>query len=260
MSGIKEIVPEEKEFRVLLFDIETSYNKGYCFGKYQQDIFIYEQESRLLSFAYKWLGTKNITCFTEKDFKFNNQKLVNELYKVIEKADIIVAHNAEKFDIRKINTFFLKYNLPPPPPFKIFDTKKFAYYKFGFNSNSLEDLCEYLGLGRKEKITEKNRLWVRLTERTASEKDWETLRRYNKRDVALLEKIYLKFRPYATKHPAIYVKKDTCPYCGSRDIICKGWSYLSTGIKRQRFKCKKCGKWSISNWFVRYIDKDDIIK
>jgi len=250
----EEIIREEIKQKVLLYDLETSFNIAFCFGKYEQNINRYLKEARLLSFAYKWLGTKDIFCFAECDFK-TNKELVQELWKVMDEADIIVGQNAKKFDNRKSNSFFLEHNLPPPSPYKVFDTREFARYKFGFNSNALDDLGEHLGLGKKERILDKDLLLERLTLGKATEQDWSLLKRYNKKDVALLEKIYLLFRPYTANHPAIYVNdKGVCPMCGSDRLQSRGWNFLASGLKKKNYVCKNCGKWSQSTWSVRFVD------
>ena len=228
--------------KVLLYDLETSFNKAYCFGKYEQNINQYQEESRLLSFAYKWLGESKIYCLSENEV--NNEKLVKKLWEVLDEADIIVAHNAKRFDNRKSCSYFLEDRLTPPSPYKVFDTREFARNKFGFNSNSLDDLGEHLGLGKKERILDKDKMWVRLTDRTASKQDWSILKKYNKKDVALLEKVYLLFRPWTTNHAPIHHGKEVCQMCGG-SLMYRGFSFLASGLKKQRVVCKSCGKWGV---------------
>jgi hypothetical protein len=260
MDKKKDFVREEIKQRVLLFDLETSFNVGFCFGKWEQNINRYLKEVRLLSFAYKWLGEDHIYCFAECDFK-NNEGLVKELWETINKADILVAHHGKKFDVRMMNTFFIEDGLAPTKPYKVFDTREFAKYKFGFNSNSLDDLGEHLGFGKKERILDKDMLWERLTMGTASNKDWAILKKYNKKDVILLEKVYLLFKPYTTNHPPIHINdRGVCPMCGSDKLIHQGWKLLANGLKRKQYACKACGKWSYSNWTVRFADQEGLIK
>ena len=69
---------------------------------------------------------------------------------------------------------------------------------------------------------------------------------YNKRDVVLLEKIYLHFRPWITNHPNISVLKDMengCPACGSNNLMKMGTDITQTG-RVQQYQCKDCKKWS----------------
>ncbi len=260
MKKEQEIIREEIKQKVLLFDIETSFNVGFCFGKWEQNINRYLKEARLLSFAYKWLGEDHIYCYAESDFK-NNEQLVKELWKVINEASILVAHHGKKFDVRMMNTFFIEDRLAPPKPYKVFDTREFAKYKFAFNSNSLDDLGEHLGLGKKERILDKDMLWERLTLNTAKPQDWSILKKYNKKDVALLEKVYLLFRPYTTNHAPVYINdKGVCPMCGSEKLVNRGWKFLASGLKRQQYVCKKCGRWSYSTFTVRFADRETLIK
>jgi hypothetical protein len=268
---------EEVKQRVLLIDIETSLNIAYTFAtKFKKEnkdneneIVDYFQESRLLSFAYQWFeeGKKmDIICLTENDFKGRNtteknEKLIKALFEVLNQADIVVAHNGERFDIKKINTYFIEHRLTPPKPVKLFDTCKFARYKFYFNSNSLDDLLKHFGFKGKKMIADKKDLWIKLTLGKANKKDWEVLREYNKQDVEGLRKLYLLFRPYTLRHPPVYISDaGLCPLCGSKKLQKRGWEVTLGGLKRQRYQCQNCGKWLLSQWTIRFADRDNLVK
>jgi hypothetical protein len=66
---------------------------------------------------------------------------------------------------------------------------------------------------------------------------------YNKRDVDLLESVYLKMRPWIKSHPNIglFVESDEpiCPVCGSNNLKWKGHYHTMTG-KYKTFRCQ-CG-------------------
>jgi hypothetical protein len=255
-----DFLREEVKKKVLLFDLETSFCLGYCWGKYEQTIAEFEKHSRLLGFAYQWLGEDETLCFIEKDFKTNKQ-LVRELWKLLDEADVIVAHNNKNFDYKKANTFFIHYDMKPPSPFEVVDTlyliKKYAK----FEDNHLDGLGDRLFKDRKTMMPEKLRLWVKYTNKTATSEEWEELRTYAKQDIKLLKDLYLRVRPYDTNHKAIYINdKGVCPLCGSSKIQSSGWSTIIGGTKRRRFQCQDCGKWSSSLWAIRFADRDGIIK
>jgi DNA polymerase elongation subunit (family B) len=220
--------------KTLLFDIETSANLAYVWGKYEQNVIEYKEEWRLLSVAWKWLDNPRIYALNAPQ---NDKKLVKVLWELFDEADVIIGHNSDQFDIRKTNARFAYYNLPPPSPYKTVDTKKAAKRYFNFNSNKLDDLGEYLKLGRKVKH-EGFSLWLGCLANNPL--SWKRMIRYNKQDVVLLEKIYLRLRPYMTNHPKIY-GKTKCPHCGSNNVIYRG---MSTSPKpKQRISCKDCGIW-----------------
>src|SRR3990167_3818406 len=46
--------------KILLFDIETTPNLAYVWGKYEQDVIQYKSEWYMLSWSAKWLGGPKI--------------------------------------------------------------------------------------------------------------------------------------------------------------------------------------------------------
>ena len=233
--------------RTLLFDVESFPNIGYTWGKWEQNVIEFIEEKKIVSFAWKWLGETKVDCLalpTFKSYKTNkksNLSLITELHKLISKADIVVAHNVDNFDDKMANSDFITNGLTPPPPHKTVDTLKVARSKFSFNSNKLDDLAFKLGFGRKVN-TGGFSLWKGCME--GNEDSWDKMIEYNKHDVVLLEKVYLKLRPWMTNHPAIALPSSTakCSVCSSDNLKRGGYSILKTG-KYQRFHCADCGKW-----------------
>ena len=237
------------EVRVLLFDVESSPNIGYTWGKFEQDVIEFIQERQIICFSWKWLGEKKIhsrAIWMLPGYKKNpksNYQLIRELHDLFGKADVVVGHNVDDFDDRMSNTDFLKHNLPPPPPHRTVDTLKFARHKFRFNSNKLDDLGAFLKLGRKVKHPGFE-LWKKCLE--GDRKSQALMVRYNCGDVELLEKIYLKMRPWMANHPSLnaFDGRPACPVCRSKNVIREGWRITING-KKPRFHCGDCGKWCI---------------
>jgi DNA polymerase elongation subunit (family B) len=231
--------------RTILLDIETAPNLGYTWGKWEQNVIDFKQSWYILSFAYKSLDANRITTRALPDFpcyakdKENDQCLVRSLWDVLDEADIIVAHNGDRFDIRKSNARFIAHGLTLPSFFKSVDTLKIARKHFQFDSNKLDDLGHYLGVGRKIPHTGKH-LWFGCMNGDA--KAWRMMRRYNAHDVELLERIYLKLRPWAANHPNLnfFTRYSNCPVCQSDNLVKNGVLRLKTG-NRQQFKCGDCG-------------------
>lgn len=202
----------------------------------------------ILSFAYKWDGDRKVrTCALPDYARFGKDReddkaLVVELWKLYDEADIVIAHNGDRFDIKKSNARFIFHGLKPPSPYKSIDTLKIARSRAGFLSNRLNDLGAHLGLGRKLPHTGFH-LW-RQCMLTNSQKHWSKLRRYNARDVTLLEGVYKRLRPWALSHPnlAALSDKPCCPVCQSKDIQRRGFNLAKTR-KTPRFNCKACGHW-----------------
>jgi hypothetical protein len=230
--------------KILLFDVETSPNISYTWGKWEQNVIEFIKERQIICFAWKWLGEKQSHSLGLPDFpgyKKNpddNKALILELHKLISRADIVVGHNVDGFDDKRANTDFIKHNLPPPPPHKTIDTLKVARGKFQFNSNKLGDLGKFLGLGSKVEHWGFE-LWRRCM--AGDPQAWSLMKRYNRGDVDLLEAVYLRERPWMTNHPNLN-KPDGhvgCPKCRSVNFLKHGWNVNRWG-SAPRFRCKDC--------------------
>lgn len=234
--------------RILVYDIETSPNLGFVWGKWQQNVIAFESEWELLSFSYKWLGEKEVIAVGRD--KFSEEVLVARLHSLFSEADIVIAHNGDKFDQRMANAKFIQFGMTPPSPYKSIDTLKVARKYFRFNSNKLDDLGKLFKVGQKVN-TGGFDLWLGCMNNDP--KAWKKMLQYNKQDVILLEKVYYKLRPWMDNHPGINLldgKTDGCPKCGSLKLIKRGTRYTKVSIS-QRFKCSKCGGWSHSRQSLR---------
>jgi len=232
--------------RILLLDLETAPNLGFVWGIWEQNVIDVKKSWYLLSFAAKWANERktHVRCLPDyprfKSHKEDDKHLIADLWKLLDEADVVVAHNGDRFDIRKANARFVAHGLPPPSPYKSVDTLKIARKHFKFDSNRLDDLGKYLGVGRKIPHTGKH-LWLGCM--NGDKKSWKTMRRYNTRDVTLLERVYFKLRPWTTTHPNLTFfsrRPEECPVCESGAIKNTGFNYTRTG-KRQRATCKSCG-------------------
>lgn len=232
--------------KVLLFDIETAPSLGWVWEKWETNVIDFEEDWYMLCFAAKWLGGK-MSTYALPDYRGykknseNDKLLVKELWRLFDEADVLIAHNGDNFDVRKANARFAYYKLPPPSPYKTIDTWKVAKRHFNFISNKLNDLGTYLGYG--EKISTSFGLWQGCM--NGDKKSWAQMIKYNKRDVELLEKIYLHFRPWITNHTNLGSREESavCPKCGSPKLQSRGYA-INISTRYQRFQCQNCGGWS----------------
>ena len=164
--------------------------------------------------------------------------MIRELWELINKADIVIAHNGNEFDIKKANVRFIKHGLLPPADFKTIDTLKVARKYFNFNSNSLNDLGIFLGVGGKIKVDKS--VWLGCL--NGDPLAWKKMRRYNRRDMTLLYDVYMRLRPWITDHPNFSLTGG-CPKCGSSKLHQRGYGITRTG-KYPRYQCQQCASWS----------------
>lgn len=243
--------------KILLYDIETSPIVGTVWGKYEQDLIWVIDDWHMLTFAYKWLDEKQTHVLGLDDFPLfkkeptNDKELVRKLHELFTEADIVVAHNGNRFDQKKSQARFIYHGMQPPAPYKQIDTRLEAKRHFAFTSNKLDDLGEHLGMGRKLK-TDKD-LWRNCMAGVPSA--WEKMKRYNKKDVVLLEKVYLRLRPWINTHPSRAVIEgipSACPKCGAKNsLVGQGLRHYTTVSYAQRYQCKVCGGWGRSRRMVR---------
>lgn len=234
--------------KTLLLDIETFPNVGYVWGKYQQDVIDFVDHWYILSFAYKWFNEREAVKVLALDddplYKpgIKDSGLILPLWELLDKADVVVAHNGQAFDASRINTRFLQYKMGPPSPYKIVDTLKTAR-KFSFNSNKLDDLGRDTAEGRKEHHFGFP-TWLGCAR--GDKAAWKMLKKYNKKDVELLERVYRRLLPWIDDHPNIGAfngDAHVCPNCGSKKVHCRGYAYNKT-TQYQRYFCTNCSGWS----------------
>lgn len=240
---MKKIKYPELPLKVLLFDIETSPNLAYVWGKYEQNVISFKKEWELLSVAWKWFDLKGAPIHCAARNNLTEKEIVLKLWTLFDNADVIIAHNGDQFDVKKVKAKFLEYGLKPPSSYKTVDTKKIAKNQFMLNSNSLDDIGNLLKIGRK-KQTGGFELWLKCM--AGDKKAWKKMIAYNKQDVALLEKVYLKVRPWLPNHPDVYSvvgRNKVCPTCGSKKLNLRGFRYTKTG-RTQKLNCLDCGSWT----------------
>jgi len=230
--------------KILFFDLETAPNKAYIWSLWNEvkNMDYVSSPWYVLCWSAKWLGEKEIMSAGVNNSSENDKSIIRKLRKLFDKADVVVAHNAKKFDVRRVNTRFIANGMTPPSSYRVVDTLLEARRSFSFTSNRLNDLGKFFGLG--EKIdTGGFELWKQCM--AGNKVAWNKMVRYCKNDVVLLEKIYLKLRPYMKQHPnlGIYENRELCPKCGSGEIQNRGYAYTNQ-CKYQQFVCKNCGAWA----------------
>ncbi len=232
--------------KILILDIETAPKVAYVWRFWKENISPKQvlDHGHIMSFACKWLNEPGMFYYSNE--VLTEQELVETLLEFLDKADIVVAHNGKKFDLGTIKARAMVHGLMPPSPYKIVDTLLVARSQFLFESNSLAYLAKVLNCTEKEehKKFPGFELWLEVLRNNPEA--WEELAVYNKQDVATLEEVYLKMRPWITNHPNVSLYKDVdgteCPKCGSDDIHFRGYVNLIASRYR-RFCCNDCGGW-----------------
>lgn len=240
--------PGVRPARIICWDLETAPNlvtAHQLFNERGLPTSSIVREKYIICGAWKVYGDSAVYSVAVDPRKpQDDRKVVHALYKVLSSADAVVAHYGDAFDMRMFNARAIFHGLAPLPPVTQIDTYKIAKSKFKFNSNRLDYLGAYLGLGRKRKT--EGQLWDDCM--AGNVKALDEMQRYNKQDVSLLERVFLRLYPYtrmrinlgaltpgATPH-------ERCGHCGSADM-----KYMGTQLMRTRFhefyQCGNCGAW-----------------
>jgi len=235
--------------KIAIFDIETAPAEAYIWNRWQQNIrsasiisegyvfcavakFIDETHVRkrgLLDSPERWASDQ------EDDYD-----VVKFCWDILDQADIVVAHNAKKFDIPVVNTRFIAHGMKPPSPYKVVDTLQIVKRKFKFPYNGLQDVLTYLGMAGKHETS--FQLWKDC--KKGKKKAWRDMVKYCVNDVLILEDLYIKLLPWMDTHPNIglytNMERPACTKCGCTKLHRKG-TYKTMTQVYQRYRCTSCG-------------------
>jgi uncharacterized protein YprB with RNaseH-like and TPR domain len=238
----------EKKPKILIYDIESSPNMGYFFDVWNgTNLNFIVKERSVLTIAYKWYGEKHTTVLSVGDDKeqfkedpYVDIEILRKFQEVLMEADYIVAHYGDKFDMPFLAGRLLINGLKPFPQVTTIDTCKLAKKHFKLNSNKLDHIAKVLKLGAKMPMN-----WSYWSKSMQGDiKAITKMGAYNKQDVVLLEKVFIKLLPYVetkiNRQHFTKDKNDICHSCGSHDLVKWGFFYTKAG-KKQRLICKKCG-------------------
>jgi len=245
----EEAVEEKNSYaKILIFDIETAPAKSYIWGAWNQNpgsnLDMIQADWFVLTWSAKWLFDDKIlnAKLTPKEaLEEDDSRIVKSMWELFNEADIVVAHNAKKFDIKKLNSRFLIHEYGPPLPYQVIDTLIHARKRFAMISNKLDWLARELGL--EGKLSHRGvKRWDDCVK--GNQQALDDMSKYNDQDVLVLEEVYLKMRPWIKPHPNIglFIGEDVacCASCGSKEL---DWSgvYRTYANEYDAYRCNSCG-------------------
>lgn len=200
-------VPIISKPRILVFDLETSPNTVFTWrigNKISIGMDNIIDERKIICIGYKWLGEKETHCI---NFNIKNQEdkwMLIEFAKVINSAEYILGHNVDAYDLKFLRARCIKHGIQINPKFNSIDTLKEAKKQFNFNSNKLDYIAQFLGLGAK--IHTEYDLWKNII-LNKSQDSLDKMITYCKHDVDLTEQVYNKLEPFLVGKKYKYVKR-----------------------------------------------------
>jgi len=242
---LEEVIAESNvQAKILLLDIETAPMEVYVWGLYKQRINPDNviKDWSCLSWAAKWLCDDKVMSDrvnVREAAARDDYRIMTGMWQLLEEADIVIGHNAARFDLRKLNARFIQNGLKPPMPYQIIDTLKECRKHFAFSSNKLDYVSALMDGGAK--LHTDFDLWKRCV--TGDKEALKEMETYNRQDVVALEDVYFAIRPWIKSHAnmGLYVESEdpVCPTCGSENLTWKGHYYTQAG-KYRAFRCH-CG-------------------
>ena len=233
--------------KVLVLDIETAPIRAYVWGIWQQNVGTHQIQSDLfcLTWAAKWLFEDKVYSGKLKAKEVINQddkRIIEGIWRLVNEADIVIAHNGAKFDMPKLNSRFIINGLNPPLPYQIIDTLVHIRRQFGFTSNKLDYVNKLLNLERKKDTNFE--LWERCMKGEGAA--LTEMEEYNIQDVRILEETYLMIRPWIKPHPnmGLFILDESehrCPNCGSDKLTPQGKCYNTSANIYELMRCDNCG-------------------
>lgn len=243
---------------ILFLDIEKTFSISGHFPQWDTNLSQQAKfrEGHILSYCYaindgevfgniipaKDLAEDVILSFMDKNINTQLDKsLIEELWVLLDDCDVLVAYNGKGYDVKEIQAGFLKYNLPPPSPFKIVDPMLIAKKKFRLPFKSMKYLADYLQVTQKiENIG--MALWKNVM--LGDEEAVQEMLEYNKGDVVTLRDVYYKLRAWGNDGVNLALYDDEhdmlCPHCGSDNIEPLAKLAYAVSRKYHAYRCQSC--------------------
>jgi len=238
-----------KPCNILIFDIEVLPMEVFVWGLYKQRISYKNiiKEWIVLSWAAKWLYEDTVfsDVLTRKEIKKRDDKrILKSIHELFDQADIVVAHNGNRFDIRKLNARWIYHKIKPPAPYKSIDTLKKSQQTLGTSSHKLDYLGKFLV--NDEKLDTDFQLWIDC--RNGDQQALADMQNYNCKDVLLLEEVYIELLPWIKFHPNIGIyysdEEIRCSNCGEANIKPTGGYYTTQANQYAVYQCANCGAYA----------------
>lgn len=248
-SEIEGVAPEQSvPAKVLVFDIETAPMRSFIWSMWNmnvgQNLSMLESDWFILTWSAKWLFDGKVysdKLTPEEILNEDDSRIVRSFWEMLNEADVVIAHNGKRFDIKKLNTRFIKHHLDPPMPYQVIDTLEHVKRQFAISSNKLDFVAKFLNIGQKVS-TGGFDLWKGCM--MGDQDSIDRMEVYNIGDVTLLEEVYLRIRSYIKPHPnmGLFIEEDVtcCPTCSSNSLIWEG-TYKTYANSYDAFRCSDCG-------------------
>jgi hypothetical protein len=252
VSTAKQIAAIYRGANIKTIDIETAPAIVYTWTGFKANIGLDQvlRDGAIISYAAKDLGVKRVRYddnAKNTDY-WDDKRIVEGLWHELDKADIVIGHNVQRFDVRKINARFLAHGMPPPSPYKTIDTMLELRKIAAMWSSKLAWASEVLTTQPKSAHGSFPGFLLWREALAGNPKAWREMRKYNPQDTVATEELYLKLRPYMQGHPSLplYDDGEGCPRCGNTSVKEVGTVPARTRVY-PLYRCSCCLSFSRGN-------------
>lgn len=235
--------PNVKGPKILFIDIETKPILAHVWRLFDQNVGLnqIQEDWSILSYCCKWKGSDEVIYEDlqgSDDFE-DDSKLLGNLWKLLNEADVVVGQNSKRFDTKKIAARLVLNGYPKPSTYRQIDTLNIAKAQFGFTSNRLAYLTDKLCTTHKKLEHGKfagHHLWAECMKNNPEA--WAEMKLYNVNDVLSLEELYDLLSSWDNTLPNfdVYVDEILDMDVWEKD----GFHYSNVG-KYQRYRNKITG-------------------
>lgn len=240
--------------KVLILDIETAPMLAYVWDLKDQNIGLSQIHTdwHLLAWCAKWLDDPVSKAVYQDQRNAKNiqddKTLLQDLWQMLDEADIVITQNGKNFDGPKLNARFIMHGMKPPSPYQHKDTYQIVKSVAKFTSNRLEYLTDKLCTKYKKLSHGKfpgMSLWKECL--SGNKEAWNEMQKYNIHDVLSTEELYNKIKAWAPQNsPKVYnilQERPQCRTCGIEGKIQKRGITWKSKQQLQRIQCMSCGAW-----------------
>lgn len=237
----------EKKRNRIFYDLETSQIifKGWRTGKQFVGGHQIIEHQKIISFHWSWEHEEEVHHVHWGLNKQCDKKVIKEIVKQFSNASEVVAHNGDKFDMKKIYARAMFHDIPFHKTFKSYDTYKEIKNIASLPSYSLKECCKYYGLPLK--LDSGGLATWDEVQFNKSQAALDHLLYYGDGDITSLKALFFKILPYINHKTNFAVlhggERWMCPECDSIKVIIKRTYTTAAGTIKHYYKCNEdsCG-------------------
>lgn len=149
------------------------------------------EPSGMVSYAAVTLGDEDNPEF-RSIYHHSMTEMLNDVWLVLDKADVLLTFNGKGFDVKHLNTELMKAGFGPPSPWRDIDLLPFARKHFKLDSNKLDYISQATRIGKKLDYGESHSDLLRGCA-VGEQGSLDKLREYNIQDALLNARLYQKW-------------------------------------------------------------------